>query len=197
MSTMTSAALPDPHAGEGLPAGSEPAKPARRLRLQAVAPVWVPAPRFPFVTLVSMIMVGGIVGLLMFNTSMQQASFAATELEQQARTLAQREQTLQMELQELRDPQLVAERARGMGMVPMRHPAFLRLADGSFSGDLTPATAEDGLDIAAPGYRPPPAAFWQPPAPEPQAVTKSNKAKNRSGDTAAGSPNSGTTQGRN
>ena len=38
------------------------------------------APRVPFVTLVSVILLGGVVGLLMFNTSMQQASFRAAAL---------------------------------------------------------------------------------------------------------------------
>ena len=38
----------------------------------------VRAPRMPFVTLVSVVLLGGIVGLLCFNTQMQQASFAAT-----------------------------------------------------------------------------------------------------------------------
>ena len=56
------------------------------------------APRVPFVTLVSLVLVAGIVGLLLFNTSMQQASFAASSLENQADALAAREQTLRMEL---------------------------------------------------------------------------------------------------
>ena len=47
------------------------------------------------VTAVVMLLVGGIVGLLLFNTSMQQASFAATSLESEATPLAAREQTLQ------------------------------------------------------------------------------------------------------
>ena len=61
-------------------------------------------------TLVSLVLVGGIVGLLLFNTSMQQASFAATSLESEATHLAARQQTLQMELDELRNPQRVAAR---------------------------------------------------------------------------------------
>ena len=42
------------------------------------------SPRVPFVTLVSLLLLGGVVGLLMFNTTMQQNAFAATALEQQA-----------------------------------------------------------------------------------------------------------------
>ena len=41
----------------------------------------------PFVMVISMIAVGGVVGLLLFNTSMQQASFAATDLQNRADTL--------------------------------------------------------------------------------------------------------------
>src|SRR5215213_1973704 len=37
------------------------------------------APRVPFVTLVSLLLVGGVAGLLFFTTSMQQASFTATD----------------------------------------------------------------------------------------------------------------------
>ena len=68
-------------------------------------------------TLVSFVLLAGVVGLLMFNTSMQQAAFAATTMEQQAATLNAREQTLRMELDALRDPQRVAVKAQRMGMV--------------------------------------------------------------------------------
>jgi len=123
-----------------------------RARLSVVPRRRTQAPRVPFVTLVSLVLIGGVIGLLLFNTSMQQASFAATALEEQARTLTAREQTLRMELDDLRDPQRVAEAAQQMGMVPSLHPAFLRLEDGKVVGAPTPATRADGLRIQA---RPP------------------------------------------
>ena len=83
-----------------------------KARLTVVPRVRTRAPRVPFVTLVSLVLVGGIVGLLLFNTSMQQASFAAPSLENQADTLAAREQTLRTELDELRNPQRVAMEAK-------------------------------------------------------------------------------------
>jgi hypothetical protein len=46
-------------------------------RLTVVPRVRTRAPRVPFVTLVSLVLVGGIVGLLLFNPSRQQASFSA------------------------------------------------------------------------------------------------------------------------
>ena len=121
-----------------------------RARLTVVPRMRTRAPRVPFVTLVSLVLVGGIVGLLLFNTSMQQASFAASSLENEAETLAAREQTLRMELDELRDPQRVAEEAQEMGMVIPPAPVFLDLETGKTSGVRTPATREGAIQLLPP-----------------------------------------------
>jgi cell division protein FtsB len=104
----------------------------------------------PFLLVVSMIAVGGIVGLLLFNTSMQQASFAATSLQRQADNLVARQQTLQMQLDELRDPQAVALKAQRMGMVLPGSPAVLDLRTGKVLGTPAPATRLDPLRLLAP-----------------------------------------------
>ncbi len=104
----------------------------------------------PFLLLVSMLAVGGVVGLLLFNTSMQQASFAATDLQQQADTLEARQQGLQMELARLRDPQTIALKAQRMGMVLPTSPAVLDLRNGKVVGDPTPATGLDPLRLLPP-----------------------------------------------
>ena len=111
-----------------------------KARLSVVPRVRSRAPRVPFVTLVSMVLVAGVVGLLLFNTSMQQASFAASSLESQADNLAAREQTLRMELDELRNPQRVALQAQQMGMVIPPAPVFLDLETGETSGVRVAAT---------------------------------------------------------
>jgi hypothetical protein len=111
-----------------------------RARLTVVPRRRTRAARMPFVALVSIMLLGGVVGLLLFNTSMQQASFAATALESRATTLAAREQTLQMELDRLRDPQRVAGAAQRLGMVPAGNPAFLRLGSGKVTGVPSPGT---------------------------------------------------------
>ena len=144
---------------------------ARRARLTVPARVQVASPRFPFVTLVTMILVGGVVGLLLFNTSMQQAAFAAAVLERQAQGLAERQQTLEMELEELRDPQRLAEAARAQGMVPVSRPAFLRLEDGTFLGDPAPASRADALIIDTPPAPRPAAAFPKPVIAKPSVDT--------------------------
>jgi hypothetical protein len=121
-----------------------------RARLTVVPRVRSRAPRVPFMTLVSLVLVGGIVGLLLFNTSMQQASFAASSLQDEADTLAAREQTLRMELDELRNPQRVAQEAQSMGMVIPAAPVFLDLATGKTSGVRTPATRENAIQLLPP-----------------------------------------------
>jgi cell division protein FtsB len=118
-----------------------------RARLTVVPRTRTRTSRLPFVTLVSFVLLAGVIGLLMFNTSMQQAAFATTSMEQQAATLTAREQTLRMELDTLRDPQRVARQAQRMGMVMPAVPAFLRLADGEVLGTPTPATRDNALRL--------------------------------------------------
>jgi len=117
---------------------------AERARLTVVPRQRTAARRMPFVILVALVLLGGVVGLLMFNTSMQQASFTVTTLETSAARLHAEEQSLRMELDQLRDPQRVATRAQALGMVPLVNPAFLRLPDGTALGNPVPATAADG-----------------------------------------------------
>ncbi|WP_091110652.1 hypothetical protein [Nocardioides psychrotolerans] len=87
-------------------------------------------------TLVSLLLLAGVVGLLLFNTSMQQASFTTTALQERATNLAAREQALEMELEELRNPQrLAAEAQRRFGMEPAGAPLFLSLESGEVTGE--------------------------------------------------------------
>ena len=86
--------------------------------------------------------------LLLFNTSMQQASFQATALEEKAEILAAQEQSLKMDLETLRDPQRVAVEARKIGMVPPANPAFLRLSDGKVLGTPTAALPTDAVRVS-------------------------------------------------
>ena len=133
-----------------------------KARLTVVPRVRTRAPRVPFVTLVSVVLVGGIVGLLLFNTSMQQASFTASSLQSEADTLAAREQTLRMELDELRNPQRVAQEAQQMGMVIPTAPVFLDLRTGRTSGVRTPSTPAQAIQLLPP-VPPKPAILAPPP----------------------------------
>lgn len=118
-----------------------------RARLTVVPRRTARVTRVPFVVLVSLLLVGGVAGLLLFNTQMQQASFRATSLEEQAKVLDAREQSLKMQLERLRNPQRVAVQAREMGMVPPPTPAFLRISDGKVLGNPAPASPQDAIRI--------------------------------------------------
>lgn len=111
----------------------------RRARLSVVPRRRVAAPRVPFVTLVSAVLLAGVVGLLLFNTQMQQAAFTATTLEGRAASLTARQQTLQMEVEQLRNPNRVAEAAQRAGLVIATSAAQLSLATGEVSGQAGPA----------------------------------------------------------
>jgi hypothetical protein len=104
------------------------------------------AARTPFAVLVIAMLVAGVVGLLMFNTNMQQASFKATALQEQVNTLTAKEQSLNMALDALRNPQRLAVSAKKLGMVPPGAPAFIRLSGGVL-GTPAPATSENSVRI--------------------------------------------------
>ena len=103
--------------------------------------------RTPFVVLMLAMLAAGVVGLLMFNTNMQQSSFEVTRLQDQVSTLSAHEQSLAMELESLRDPQRLAITAKRLGMVPPAEPAFVSLSTGKVLGNPTPATPADAVRI--------------------------------------------------
>jgi cell division protein FtsB len=92
------------------------------------------AARVPFVTLVSLVLIAGVVGLLMFNTTMQQNAFKAGALETQAADLRSTQQSLEQEIDKLRDPQYIGEWAPKHGYVLPACPSFLLLGSGKVVG---------------------------------------------------------------
>lgn len=108
------------------------------------------ASRTPFVVLMVVILVGGVVGLLAFNTQMQQRSFAASKLQHRATALAAKRQQLRMELQQLDNPQHLAEAATRLGMVVPENPAFVSLQTGRVTGDPQMSTIGDRMNVRKP-----------------------------------------------
>lgn len=105
------------------------------------------AARTPFAVVVLAMLAAGVVGLLTFNTNMQQASFKATDLQGQVSVLTAKKQSLDMELDRLRDPQRLAVAAKALGMVAPAQPAFIQIGDGRVLGNPTPATSGDAVRI--------------------------------------------------
>jgi len=113
---------------------------AERARLTVVPRTLSRPPQLPFAILTAVALIGGVVGLLMFNTNMAAASFRANDLQKQLTALQAREDRLNLSLDKLNDPQRLARRAKALGMVPLGSPAFLRLSDGRILGDPTVAS---------------------------------------------------------
>ncbi|MDQ6688269.1 MAG: hypothetical protein M3Z50_11790 [Actinomycetota bacterium] len=118
-----------------------------RARLSVVPARAVRAKRTPFAVLVIMLLAAGVFGLLMFNTNMQQSSFYATSLQARADALTAKEQSLNLELQQLRDPQRLAVVGKKLGMVAPQEPAFIDLRTGRILGTPMPATPLDAMRI--------------------------------------------------
>jgi cell division protein FtsB len=114
------------------------------------------APRVPFAILVGLVLLGGVAGLLLFNTHMQKSSFAATALQERADVLHAKEQQLRSEIDRLRDPQVLGQRAKEAGMLPPDSPAFLDLATGQIIGNPAPSTGVDDFVVHAPDASKPP-----------------------------------------
>jgi cell division protein FtsB len=107
----------------------------------------VRAPRVPFVLFVSAILLTGVVGLLMFNTSMQQASFAMDTYQDRSVRLAAQQEALKAELEGLRDPQTLAAKAQRQGMVRPECTAFITVGTGAVSGKACVAEKQPGSPL--------------------------------------------------
>jgi cell division protein FtsB len=109
------------------------------------------APRAPFITMVVLLLAGGLLGLLALNTVLAEGAFRVHALKAETKALADQEQTLEREVETLRTPRNLATKARELGMVDGGVPAFLRLTDGAVLGVEVPAP-----DAAAPPEAPAP-----------------------------------------
>jgi hypothetical protein len=102
------------------------------------------APRAAFVALVLVLLAGGLVGLLVLTTTMQQRAFALFDVQNEIATLREERQLLVAELAQRESPAALARSARLLGMVPNDTPAFLDLGTGRIRGELVPAPARSG-----------------------------------------------------
>ncbi|MGI8433415.1 MAG: hypothetical protein ACR2LE_01530 [Nocardioidaceae bacterium] len=91
-------------------------------------------PRVPFVVLLVGLLAGGLIGLLILNTTMQRGAYAASDLRARSAALGVRQQNLQMQVAALQQPQRVAQAALRLGMVRNDNPAFLSLVTGKIVG---------------------------------------------------------------
>ena len=108
--------------------------------LRVAPPVPVSAPRAPFVALVLVLVVAGVLGILVLNTKINENAFKLQDLHDKQSTLNQQEQQLDQDLALAASPNSLAAAARRLGLVPAGTPAFIRLPDGRVLGVPQPAT---------------------------------------------------------
>jgi hypothetical protein len=142
MSATARAARPAtrPSARSGVAARAAERRRATRPDLREVpAPAPTVAGAGVFALVVTGLLVGGMVLLLVLNTSLAQGAFEIGALSQEQRELAVTEQRLLQEVAVAEAPESLQREARRLGMVASESPVFLRLADGAVLGTPQPA----------------------------------------------------------
>ncbi len=134
-----------PLAGAGRLAGRE-AQAARGLAADLVRPV----ARTPFILLLLALLGGGLICLLVINTTLATGSFQITHLQQANVTLAQQEQALEQQLAREESPASIQQQALRLGMrqQPLLH--FINVRTGRIYQQ--PATMPGVTTV--PGYVP-------------------------------------------
>ena len=123
-------------------APSSPSAATRRPALREVpAPAPVVAGNGMFAIIVTGLLVLGMLGLLVLNTTLAQGAFEIGALTKIQRDLAVNEQRLLQTVAHAESPESLQQRADALGMVPAQAPVFLRLADHRVLGRPTPAKA--------------------------------------------------------
>lgn len=128
-----------------------------------------PTSRTPFVLLMVLLLGGGLLGLLLLNTALNQGSFEQSRLKKQNSRLSDEEQALRRELEAVSAPGELARKAEELGMVPGTTPVFLDPVTGQVYGSPKPASPKPTPTLLPP---PPtqPAPTAAPPATGPAAT---------------------------
>lgn len=145
----------------------------RRERLRPVPSRPTVIGRVPFLLILASVLVVGMVGVLVLNTSLQSRAFEVRKLQRQASELAYLRADLEATSRHLATTEELARRATGLGMVPNPYPVYLVVPTGEVRGVPKPVT---GAEVPLIGYKSPAevAAARQTattPLPEPEPVT--------------------------
>jgi hypothetical protein len=139
-SALKPAPQPDPllqqdPESQGRPAANPDPRP-----LRVAPPLPVLVPRAPFIALILVLVVGGVLGILVLNTKINENAFRLHDLREKQADLDQRQQDLEQRLADYESPNNLAAAACKLGLVSAGAPAFIRLPDGRVIGVPQPAT---------------------------------------------------------
>jgi hypothetical protein len=114
-------------------------------RLKVAPPPPVTVPQAPFVGLILAVVVGGVLGILVVNTKINENSFRLDKLQKQQATLDLQQQQLEKEIARSEAPGNLTAQARKLGLVESGPPAFIRLPDGRVIGVPQPADGQPAI----------------------------------------------------
>ncbi|MEU5399462.1 septum formation initiator family protein [Streptomyces sp. NPDC005963] len=124
------------------------------------------AARTPFVLLVVVLLGGGLIGLLLLNSALNEGSFELSELKRKTTELTDEQQALQRDVDDFSAPDALERRARELGMVPGGNPAFID-PDGTVRGESDRATSSPSPEATKSAAATPSAAPGSSAAPAP------------------------------
>lgn len=151
MSQMTANARLDPR-----PVREVSMPPGPRLRVVDSAPL--PAAHLGYGLLCAALVMGGLLLMLLLNTSRAEGSFELGALQSTTTELSARQVSLQSELARREAPDSLAAQAEDLGMVPSTSTAVLRLSDAHVLGVAAGTEAGRPFTVELPA----PAREWAP-----------------------------------
>jgi hypothetical protein len=106
-------------------------QPKTTTRLTVAPPAPVTAPRAPFVALVLVLVLTGVIGILVLNTKIAENAFVLDDLHRKQSSLDRDEQRLKSDIAKQESPAYLATRASQFGLGRTTSPASLLLPDGT------------------------------------------------------------------
>ena len=130
--------------------------------------------RIPFLIMLSVLLLGGMVGVLWLSTILQDQSRALRDYQAQAVALANEQSALAGEISQLRSVTHLVEAASALGLRPNPSPAMLGLVGGTVVGLPAPAPPQAAPHQVWTGpvvrNAPPSITIAPPPGPAPEVL---------------------------
>lgn len=117
----------------------------QRPKLRLAPPLPVSGPRVPFMVMIVVLVIAGVVGILALNQKINENAFKLDRLRAEQAKLDRQEQNLDEQIAERESPGNLAAAARKLGLVPAGAPAFIRLPDGRIIGVPQPADGQPSI----------------------------------------------------
>jgi hypothetical protein len=116
-----------------------------RRRLRVAPPLPVKVARAPFVAMLCVLVVAGVVGILVLTAKINANQFRLNNLQSQQAGLDQQEASIKQTLAEQQSPGNLVAAAKKLGLVPAGTLAFIQLPNGKVYGLPQPATTQTSV----------------------------------------------------